>query len=308
MRTIHIRQSDLSSFQRCAQQQYLYDQQEAGTGKRGQTLSATVFGTVMHYAVMVMEKAHHEGNPQALELGLATFTHYWMPENVTDLEPQGIDVWLPRQTYGGMRERGLRSLRDYYSVLVKDDGILLALEHTFSVPIEIDGEEHWLDGTADRLAIRIYQGKTPYLSVEDFKTGKKPTYLQFATQWTVYSFASQFAWFWDGFDSDEFEDLLRRLVTRKLDLFLTPDHFPLIPRRGRWLSLGMEGFSISDCGWRTEQHYARLKVQLREYIKARSLDVHPLTVDGHICMYCPFSRNGACGGVPIPDLDEGRPR
>lgn len=303
---MRIRQSDLSSFQRCAMQQHLYDEQEAGTGVRGETLSATVFGTVMHYAVQVMEKAHHEGRADALDLALATFAHYWMPENVTALEPQGIDVWLPRQTYGGLRERGLRSLRDYHDVLRTDDGILLALEHTFEVPVEVDGEVHTLTGTVDRLAIRFYKRK-PYLSVEDFKTGKKPTYLQFATQWTVYSFASEHVAFWADFTGDDFEDLLRRLNTKNLDLFTTPDAYELIPRRGRWLALGAEGFSVSDAGWRNAHHYARLRVQLREYIKARTLGVHPLTVDGHICTYCPFSRNGACGGVPVPGLNEGRP-
>lgn len=304
---MQIRQSDLASFQRCAMQQHLYEEQEAGTGKRGETLSATVFGTVMHYAAMILEKYHHDGREDALDVALATFTHYWMPENLPALEPQGIDVWLPRQTYGGLRERGLRSLRDYYDVLRKDDGILLALEHTFDVPITLDdGSHHVLHGTADRLAIRFYKRK-PYLSIEDFKTGKKPAYLSFATQWTVYAYASEHAVFWSPFTTEDFEDLLRRLNSKKLDLFHTPDNFEVIPRRGRWLALGAEGFSISDAGWRGAHHYARLRVQLAEYVKARKLGVHPLTVDGHICTYCPFARNGACGGVPVPGVDEGKP-
>jgi hypothetical protein len=36
-------------------------------------------------------------------------------------------------------------------------------------------------------------------------------------------------------------------------------------------------------------------------------DVYPLNMKGDVCLYCPFSRNGECGGVPIPDEDEGRP-
>ena len=46
---------------------------------------------------------------------------------------------------------------------------------------------------------------------------------------------------------------------------------------------------------------------VREYIKAKRLGVHPLTVSGHTCIYCPFSRNGMCGGVPIPELESGAP-
>lgn len=301
---MRIRQSDLAAFQRCAMQQHLYEEQEVGTGKRGETLSATVFGTVVHYAVQVLEKLHHEGREDALDVALATFAHYWMPENLPHLEPRGIDVWLPRQTYGGLRERGLRSIRDYFDYLRTDDGILLALEHTFDVPIDVDGEEHTLHGTADRLAIRFHYRK-PYLSIEDFKTGRKPTYLNFATQFTVYSYASLQLPFWTEFlANDDFEDLLQRLATKKLDLLPTPSEWEVLKRRGRWIGLGEAGFQISDASWRNEHHYARLKVQLREYIKARRLEVRPLTVDGHVCTYCPFARNGACGGVPVPGLDE----
>lgn len=307
---MRIRQSDLGAFQRCGMQQHLYEEAEAG-GQRGENLSATVHGSVTHYAVMILEKLHHEGREDALEVAIATYEHYWHPDNLPQLAVQhpelafGIDVWLPRQTYGGLRERGRRALRDYYALLVKDKSILLALEQSFVVPIEIDGEWHDLVGQVDRIALRMFKSK-PILSIEDFKTGKKPTYLRFATQWTVYSYASTQAAFWHDFDSPGFEEVLRRLETRKLDLFETPDEYPLVPRRGKWLSLA-DGFAASDAGWRTEVDYARLRVHLREYIKARRADVHPLTVSGHVCTYCPFSRNGACGGVPIPELDEGAP-
>ncbi len=298
-----IRQSDLGAYHRCAQQQHLYRQAAEG-GQRGENLSATVFGTVVHYAVMILEQMHHEGRADALEVSLATFRHYWDPANLPQLEPHGIDVWLPRNTYGGMRERALRSLRDYYEILLRDDGILLGLEHTFTVPIDIDGETHELTGTVDRLAIRLYK-RNPILSVEDFKTGKRPTHLRFATQWTVYSYASTHPAFWMDFviqQDDGFEKVLQWLDKRNTDLYHTPAALPLIPRRGRWLSL-TDGFESVDAGWRAEADYGRLKVHLREYIKAQRADVHPLTVSGHTCIYCPFSRNGVCGGVPLPELE-----
>lgn len=302
---MRIRQSDLAAFQRCGMQQHLYEEAQAG-GQRGENLSATVFGTVVHHALQVLEKLHHEGRQDALDVALATFTHYWMPENIEQLEPGGIDVWLPRQTYGGLRERGLRGLRDYYDVLKVDNGILLALEHTFEVPIEIDDEWHTLTGTVDRLALRFDSKRKPQLSIEDFKTGKKPRFLRYATQWTVYSYASLQPNFWAEFTSPEFDDMLRRLAARGHDLIPTPDQLTVLPRKGRWLSL-QDGFAMSDAGWRTEHDYARLRVQLREYIKARRFEVRPLTVHGEVCTYCPFARNGACGGVPIPELDEGAP-
>lgn len=315
---MRIRQSDLASYQRCAEQEHLYLEAATNHGQRGENLSQTVAGTVAHYAVMVMEKLHHEGRDDALQVSLATFDHYWEPNNLHLLAGEhpeleyGIDVWLPRQTWGGLRARIRRALTDYYEVLKKDDGILLALEHHFVTPIWVPmpghpegGEWHELTGQVDRLTLRFFK-RHPILSVEDFKTGKKPTYLRFSTQWTVYSFASTDVAFWADFEGEGFEEVQRRLVARGVDLYKTPDNLPVIARRGRWLSLA-NGFEAHDAGWRTEHDYARLRVHLREYIKAKRADVHPLTVSGQVCLYCPFSRNGACGGAPIPELESGAP-
>lgn len=301
---MRIRQSDLASFQRCAQQVKLYRQ----TGQEQDSLSATVFGTVVHYALMILETLHNEGREDALEVAEATFLHYWLPENLPTLQdmqgdaPVGITHWLPRTSYGGYRERGLHGLRAYYNdVLRVDTGILLAIEKHFEVPIEIDGVVHTLTGTLDRLALRWYNRKA-YLSIEDAKTGKKPTYLRFATQWTVYSFASTQVEFWTDFDDPGFDEIHNNLVKRKVELMENPEGLPLIPRRGRWLSF-RDGFAVHDAGWRTDADFRRLKVHLREYIKANEHDVFPLTVEGHVCTYCPFSRNGLCGGEPLPELE-----
>lgn len=300
---IKIRQSDLASFQRCAQQVKL----ETIHGE-GETLSATVFGTVVHYALMVLEQAFNDGDPQALEKALATFRHYWLPENLPALQaaqgdpPVGVQVWLPRQTYGGLRDRGVRGLEMYFEELKNDTGILLAIEKHFEIPIEVDGETHTLTGTIDRVAMRWYQRK-PYISIEDAKTGKKPTYLRFANQWTFYAYASTQPGFWADFNSPEFDELYRKLVAKKLDFMVNPDGLEVMKRKGRWLSF-REGFAIHDAGWRTEADYRRLKVHLREYIKAVRGDVFPLTVEGQVCTYCPFARNGMCGGEPLPELEE----
>jgi len=300
---VRIRQSDLATFQRCAQQVKL-----GRTYGGGETLSATVFGTVFHYALMVLEQLHNAGREDALQVAEQTFLYYWEPDHVPELQesqgdaPVGIQVWLPRTSYGGYRDRGLRGLRLYYNeVLTVDTGILLAVEHTFEVPWDVDGEVHTLTGTVDRLALR-WHNRQPYLSVEDAKTGKKPTYLRFATQWTLYSAASTKPEFWVDFNDPAFNELHQKLADKKLDLMENPDNFPVIPRRGRWLSF-RDGFSIHDAGWRTEADYRRLTVHLREYIKANRADVFPLTVSGEVCTYCQFSRNGMCGGEPLPELE-----
>ena len=300
---IKIRQSDLGSFQRCAQQVKL-----ERTYGEGETLSATVFGTVVHYALMVMEQLHNEGREDACEVAVATFLYYWEPEHLPTLQemqgdpPVGIQVWLPRQSYGGYRDRGVRGLRLYYEYLKNDTGILLALEHQFTVPIEVDGEMHELTGTVDRLALRWHNRK-PILSIEDAKTGKKPTFLRFATQWTVYSYASTQPEFWYAFDNRGFDEIHANLAKKKLDFCENSDGYDLLARRGRWLSF-RDGFAVSDAGWRTDADYRRLKVHLREYIKANRADVFPLTVEGQVCTYCQFSRNGTCGGEPLPELEE----
>lgn len=284
-----IRQSDLGSYNRCPQQKHLYDVKEAA-GERGENLSATVFGTVVHHALQIMETLHHEGRKDALDVALATFLHYWHPDNIGELEPGGVDVWLPRETYGGLRARGQEVLKIYYDELTGDTGQLLALEYTFAVPLFIPGDDrqHTLTGTVDRLASRKVLRK-PALTIEDFKTGKAQTYLRWNMQFTAYAWASTQPRFWDGFDDPE-----RAFATTK-------DW----ARRTYWLD--MKTVTRKDAGWRSEQDYARLMVALREYIRAVELEVYPLNMKGDVCLYCPFSRNGDCGGVPIPDEKDGAP-
>lgn len=313
---MRIRQSSLEAFGRCAQQELLYTQADQGLITGVPSLSATVFGSVIHHALHVMEELHHAGREDACDVAIATFEHYWEPENLTALEPAGITVWLPRQSYGGLRTRARANLRAYYEVLKADDGLLLALEHTFAVPIELVmdpatgvTETHELAGTLDRLAIRMFSRK-PYLSIDDFKSGKKPTYLRYKTQWTVYAYASLQPAFWDAWTPEMIEPIVAPLHKRKLRLFdgdvcascgpagHDPATFVVIPRRGRWIAV-KDAFGVHDTGWRLPNDYARLEVALREYVKAWQNDVHPLTMGGDPCLYCPFSM-GICGdGTPL---------
>lgn len=286
---MEIRQSSLSSYSRCPQQKRLYDLADQGLVKRPGNLSRTVYGTVVHHALQTLERMHHEGDPTALEAALATFAHYWMPENLPELEPHGIDEWLPRDTYGGMRNKGLQVIRDYAEWLRTDDGVLLGLEVSFRVPIDLEEVgQHTIVGTLDRLAIRKYRAK-PFLAIEDHKTGKQPTYLRYSVQWTMYSFAIRHREFWEPWGDQQDERWQTYLQW---------------PHRGTWVDHRL-GKRV-DAGWRGEQDYARLKVALKEYVKAIQADVYPLNMSGDTCLYCSF-RDGTCGGVPIPDEDEGKP-
>ena len=90
----------------------------------------------MHYVLMNMELAFHEGADNALEQALVSFEHYWQPENIGAVASP-ITEWLPRQTYGGLRERGRQAIKAYHDLLKGDDSKLLALEYQFAVPLEI---------------------------------------------------------------------------------------------------------------------------------------------------------------------------
>lgn len=284
---LEIHQSDLSAFSRCAKQKEYYDLAKRGLVAAPANLSRTVYGSVVHHALQVMEGEYVQGNSQALDIALSTFAYYWNPEHTSELpgvEP--VDEWLPRDTYGGYRSMGLQAIRDYFDLLQSDDSQLLALELEFAVPFEIDGVVHTIAGKVDRLSLRKQRSKW-FVSIDDFKTGKIPTYLRYAAQWSMYSYASLQPEFWTPFD-----DANERWQAYKE-----------LPRRGRWIDL--KKIKYHDCGWRGEADYARLKLALREYVRACEAGIYPLTLSGESCTYCPF--RGICGGVPVPDEDHGAP-
>lgn len=308
-----IRQSDLASYQYCAQQVKL----KADAKRQGwqePVLSATARGTVLHFAFEVLQRLHHEGREDALDVALATFEHYWEPTHIGEISEGPVTEWIGHDTWGGLLQRSLGNLRAAYEWIKKDKSVLLALEHTFDVPIVIDDEEHTLHGTIDRLALRMINSR-PVLGVDDLKGyRRKKSHLDWATQWTLYAYASLAPEFWAPFYEDEavvegLADVVDRLDRRGLELYPgvhtlgEPTGTRTIPRAGRLL-WAWDGFQVLDTGYRGEAHYGRLRAHLREYIKAVRADVYPLTVDGYICSYCPFG-NGICGGAPLPARQEG---
>ena len=308
-----IRQSDLSSWDRCQLQKFYYDRaRHDPSAPQPEALSATVYGTVVHYALQIMEEAMHEGREDALDLGLATFEHYWA--NPGELGER-ITTWLPRQTYGGLRERGRITLRDHYKLLSTDESWLLALEYQFAVPMPINGRLHTLTGTIDRLAIKRHYRK-PYLSIDDNKTGKQPTYLRYNTQGSLYGWASTTPEFWLGWPESGMGDLATfepETVDRisaafgswgyRLHSGLEVEHYPLASRRFRWINL--QEIKFADGGWRNERDYARAMLAVDAYVRACESEIYSVNTTGEVCRYCPFRET--CAGVGLPDESVGAP-
>lgn len=283
-----IRQSSLNSYARCAQQKKLYDVAAQGIGPQPASLSRTVYGTVLHHALQVMEAEHFKDNPAALRVARASFAYYWHPDHIEELPgTKAIDRWLVKDSYGGMRAQGLDRLDSYFDQLKVDNGLLLALEMPFYLPIDLGPGYgvHHLTGTMDRLALRR-RARTPFVSVEDFKTGKRPTFLRHSIQWTVYCWATTQPAFWDAWPDG-------------------PDRAAMYAtwaRRGTWIDMKL--VKKVDCGERVDHDYERLKVALREYVKAHVHDVFPLSITGDNCQYCPFAKS--CGGIGLPEAGDYR--
>lgn len=308
-----VRQSDLSSWSRCNLQKHYYDLAASDPDMpQPEVLSATAFGTVMHYALMVMERLHYEGREDALSISLATLEKYWHPDNIDQIAAQ-VTHWLPRQTYGGLLQRGREALRTYYAVLQKQNNRLLALEYQFAVPLVVDGVTHTLTGTIDRLTIAYFKTK-PYIGIDDFKTGKQPTYLRYNMQGTAYSYATMQREFWAGptpgltdLVLEPFDESVRFGLERYFDSWgysLLPEGpKPTASRRFKWIN--MQDVKFADAGWRTERDYVRLKQAVGAFIKANEQGIYMPTLTGEICIYCPF--RDVCGGVGLPAESAGAP-
>lgn len=314
-----IRQSDLSSWARCQLQKYYQDRANADPeAAQPKTLSATEYGTVVHYALMNLEQLHHQGRDDALDVAIATFEHYWHPDNIHHIATP-VQEWLPRQTYGGLRDRGRRVITDYHGLLRRDDSRLLALEYQFAVPLEIAGVTHTLTGTVDRLSIKKHYTK-PYLSIDDYKTGKQPTYLRHNVQGHAYAYATTQPEFWTGwensgvgelatFDLDTWSALRRFFDSYGYSVvdsrYTHPDdeRLMLAARRFRWVN--MQEVKFADGGWRTERDYARLVLAIDAYVRACEAGIYSPTNTGEVCIYCPF--RSTCGGIGLPPEKAGAP-
>lgn len=311
-----VRQSDLSSWSRCQLQKFYYDRARANPeAPQPESLSATVYGTVVHYALMILEQALSEGTEpdEALALAIRTFEHYWEPQHLAELGER-VTVWLPRQTYGGLRERGRIAIRDYYKLRCTDQSWLLALEYQFAVPVQIGDVTHTLTGTIDRLSLRK-QARKPYLSLDDYKTGKQPTYLRHNMQGSAYAYASSRPEFWSGWEESGMGSLMTfdPDMTARIETMFgswgyrlhagSPGDAPLASRRFRWINL--QEIKFADGGWRHERDYARLHLAIDGYVRACEQGIYAVNQSGEVCTYCPFRK--VCGGIGLPAEEAGAP-
>jgi hypothetical protein len=317
--------SALNAWARCQMQKFYEDRARRDPeAPQGESLSITTYGSVMHVAMHAMERALSEGREDALALGLRTFEYYWQPENLDQLGLK-ITVWLRAQTWEGLLERGKLALRDSYELLRKDDSHVLALEYGFAVPLEINGRLHTLHGYIDRLSIKKHQRK-PYLSIDDYKAGKKPAWLRYYQQFSAYSLATTKPEFWTGWDDaglsgehyrhgglEHFDEEITERIETSFSNWGYRLHsgsashgeqvLPLASRRGRWISLNEVGFS--DAGWRTARDFARFELAIDAYVRAREAGIYSLNLSGDTCTFCAF--RAICGGTGLPDDDEGAP-
>ena len=291
-----IHQSDLGSFGRCAA---AFGYQLAGLPRR-QT-SALAFGTVMHYALEVLETERLNGASMdsALEKATETFLWYWNPANIEVLtEPVSPDGWIMKQSYNGLRAQGVRSLKQYAAMVRDMAEEILALEFSFQVPIqgtwdEELGEPHVLVGTIDRLTAKYMRGYD-VLGFDDYKTGKQSKYLRQNLQFTAYAYASTQKEFWVGWrGEDGFRNHGEALYERFKDS----------ARHGRWIN--MKDISIADAGFRGPLDYHRLAVAVEQFAASVKAEIFPLTLVGEVCTFCDY--RAVCAGSGVARDDHGAP-
>ena len=270
---ILIHQSDLKSYVRCGEQH-----RRQLKGEQGKQLSATAFGSVMHHALHTLERERD------LELAINTFEHYWHPLNIDVICPP-VEEWIARQSYGSLRSKGVETLKRYWDLKRYDDEEVLALEFPFVVPIEGTwdeelGKPHELAGTVDRLSLRHYK-RVLHVCVDDWKTGKKPSYLKHNIQFTAYGYATTRPEFWCG-NSEHLTEGFG--LVRGTELY---ERLHDAPRHGWWINV-MGGPDWIDAGLRTRRDFDRFFHAVNQYVLARQHNIFPLNIDGQICEYCPF--------------------
>jgi RecB family exonuclease len=310
--------SAIAAFSRCGLAKFYEDRaRKDPEAPQPRRMSATVYGSVLHHVFMLLEQWHHAGEDHIQERALAAFEHYWNAENLHEIGLERVNEWLRGQTWASLKEKGRAAIRDHYSVLQNDPSWLLALEYEFAVPLPVAGRVHTLYGFVDRLSIRKHNTK-PYISIEDFKSGKKKSYLRQEMQFTGYAYASSLLEFWRGWD--DYEDIANLEVfdAETMDRIERSFHsygyaltqqqadatgMDLAGRRGWWVNL--KDYGKHDCGWRTQRDYAKLALGVDGYVRAREAGAYPITNSGEECQFCPFRTT--CGGVGLPPDGSGAP-
>ncbi|MGZ4745632.1 MAG: RecB family exonuclease [Oryzihumus sp.] len=281
---MRISQSTLNAWSRCPQQWRL-----SKTLPSAERWSFTVFGTVVHHALQILEKYRD------LQKALDTFEWYWHPLHIDELTP-GVTHWRAKESYGSLRERGLQMIRVYWTMQAGKKDSLLSLEHPFEVPVlgtvdRVTGQPHTLSGYVDRLGYKTVvkdRRKIVVLDVADFKTGIQAKGLRHNVQGTAYAYATTQPEFWLPF-GDEADSMFQA--------------FQDSPRHFTWVNLKEARFA--DGGYRGPQDYARLTLAVQQVCDSIQAEIFPLSISAATCEWCEYQN--VCGGIGLPQPEHGAP-
>lgn len=261
-----IRQSTIKQFMACS----LRYKFEADGAPREQS-SALSFGTVIHECVELLEVT------QRLDSAIARFEMMWSNLEMFDL---GYDYIIPRNTHTGYLDLGRKILREWWAIIQWESDIVLAREYSFTVPFG----DHYLSGTADKVALRPTRDGGYEVCIIDYKTSAKaPTrdYLRHDLQFTVYAYATTQKEFWANIPDGD--TLFQQLENA--------------PRTGEWVHLRTA--RRITAGERNQIDYNRLKYAVNQIEAAISCGIFVPDISGSNCEYCEFRQQ--CG---LPSREE----
>lgn len=273
---MHVRQSDLKTWQKCPLQ-YRWQHIENLPRLQG---GSSIFGSVIHDCVLYLETT------QDLEGAVDRFKVNWRTPELLD-PTYRVDYYERGRNWGKFLAKGEDILRRWWNIISWETDLVLAREYRFSVPI---GNGHVLDGTVDKITVRWHAATAQWiLLISDYKTNAKvPTYnyLEEDLQFTAYSYASLQREFWEPmFPGDPAKGLA--LWERYKDL----------ERHGEWVAL--QDSRRMDAGIRTERHYNRLTMAVNALADSVAMRIFVPTISGESCRYCDFRH--MCG---LPELME----
>lgn len=274
-----LRQSTIKTFSECALK---YRFEHVDKAPREQS-SALTWGSVMHESILRLETWHdHMSAADALAAAQQWFKEAWADPAAIDPE-YAIDYMMPRTSWKKYLDEGLKILEKWWGIYQWDTDVVLAREYQFTVPVE--GTDHHLTGTIDRLALRyVARLDENAVLIQDYKSSRKvPTYqyLQHDLQFTAYSYATTRPEFWVGLPNGE--NLYKQLQGN--------------PRMGEWVHLRAP--KRMDAGERTDMHYARLRYAVNAVADSIALGVFVPNIGGESCAFCDFRKS--CG---LPTLEE----
>jgi CRISPR/Cas system-associated exonuclease Cas4 (RecB family) len=273
-----IRQSTIKTYSSCA-----LKVKWAQEGYPREQSSALSFGTVIHDAILHMEKSY------SYQGGLDRFNAIWdnLEAYNQDCEPiqpgevsLAYDYIMPRNSHVGYSTDGHKILRDWWSLIQWESDVVLAREYNFTV----DVGDHQLTGTLDKLALRPLKDGGFGVLVSDYKTSRKqPTrdYLRHDIQFHAYCYATTRPEFWVNIENGA--ELYERYMSA--------------PRLAEWVHLRLA--KRIDAGERVPVHYTRLAYTIDQIDKSQKADIWVPTVTGETCEYCEFRNN--CG---LPTREE----